>query len=44
MYDADPQLHGSKDNRLKLHVQAFYSDIAQLWDRKVTTGRDNRLL
>ena len=37
--EANPLRQSAQINRLKLHVQAFYSVIAQLWDREETGGR-----
>ena len=34
--ELNPQRHNAEINRLKLHVQACYSDIALLWDREET--------
>ena len=37
--ELNPLRHSADINRLKLHVQACYSVIVQLWDREETGGR-----
>ena len=37
--ELNPLRHSAGINRLKLHVQAYYSVIAQLWDGEETGGR-----
>ena len=37
--ELNPLRHSAEINRLKLHVQACYSVIAQLWDGEETGGR-----
>ena len=36
--ELNPLRHSAEINRLKLHVQACYSVIAQLWDGEETGG------